>query len=180
MLLLRFISAYVVQSYSCTDSLIAWKNSRFILHEISDFQMIDRLSIAVPTFPVRMLTSLLVDEILLPRCVSLSPYFRGLPLNVEMAPSCLKNMNCFIWVHIETNTSSCLFQVIHPQIYTMWTLSLIFIDRKSNYFIREYADICPWECICDHLKLTFNATYIRNKLQDIVKVSDFPGFSLCL
>ena len=44
--------------------------------------MIDKL---VYTFSMHILTSLSVDEILLPRYVNLSTNFRGLPLKVDMA-----------------------------------------------------------------------------------------------
>ena len=40
-----------------------------------------------------MLTLLSVDKILLPKYVKESNNFRGLPLNVEMTPSCLKHRN---------------------------------------------------------------------------------------
>ena len=30
--------------------------------------------------------------------------FRGLPLRVKMAPSCLKQMTCFICIHVDANT----------------------------------------------------------------------------
>ena len=55
--------------------------------------MVDNLSIAVYAFPMRSLASLSVDEILLLRYVNWSTNFRGLPLKVETAPSCLKHMN---------------------------------------------------------------------------------------
>ena len=54
--------------------------------------MIDNLFIVVHTFTRHMLTSLSVNEILLPKYVNLSNNFRGLPLKVEMAPH-LKHMN---------------------------------------------------------------------------------------
>ena len=59
--------------------------------------MTDNLSIAVHAFPMHMLTSLSVDEILLLRCVNRSTNFRGLPLKVEMAPH-LKHMNYVLFV----------------------------------------------------------------------------------
>ena len=49
--------------------------------------MIDKLSIAVQAFARWMLTSLLVEEILLLRYVNLSTCFRGLPLKVEITAS---------------------------------------------------------------------------------------------
>ena len=49
--------------------------------------MVDNSSIAVHTLPACMLTSLSVDEILLPRDMNGSTNFKGLPFNEEMAPS---------------------------------------------------------------------------------------------
>ena len=43
---------------------VSWTKSRFILSEWADFPNIDNLSMAVPTFSMRMLTSLSADEIL--------------------------------------------------------------------------------------------------------------------
>ena len=65
-----------------TVVLTAWKKSVFILSDRS----------AVNAFTRCMLTSLSIDEILLPRYVNLSTNFRGLPLRVEMAPSHLKHI----------------------------------------------------------------------------------------
>ena len=50
-----------------------------------------------------MVTSLSVDEILLPRYVNFSTNIRSMPVRVEMAPSRLKDMDTFISVHVETN-----------------------------------------------------------------------------
>ena len=57
----------MVHSYNSIDTVTAWKKYNFILSERSDFYMIDNLSIALYTFTKRILTSLLVDEILLPK-----------------------------------------------------------------------------------------------------------------
>ena len=72
------LSVQVVQPYSSTDTATAWKKFRFILSIKSDFYMINDQSIAVHAFPMRILTSLSVDEILLPRYVKWSSNFRGL------------------------------------------------------------------------------------------------------
>ena len=55
--------------------------------------MFDNLSIAVRAFHLRILTSLSVDEILLPRYTKWSSYFRGLSFNVEMSPASRVNKN---------------------------------------------------------------------------------------
>ena len=56
-------------------------------HVVLDFYIIDNLSIVVHTFSRCMLTSLTVDEILLPRYVNFS-----INLNMGMALSCLKSI----------------------------------------------------------------------------------------
>ena len=53
----------------------------------SDFHIIDNLSIVVHAFTNCMLTSLSVDEILLPRLMSFSTNFALLSLRVKMTPS---------------------------------------------------------------------------------------------
>ena len=77
------------------------KKSHFISSDRSDLNMIDNLSTAVHAFARYMLTSLSVDELLLPRSGNLPIYFRGLPLGVMIAPSHLKHMYsvlfAFMW-----------------------------------------------------------------------------------
>ena len=89
---MRFVKVHVVHPYSSTDSAKAWKKSHFILSDRLDFHMIDKLLIAVLAFAKGMLTSLSVDEILLPRYMNLTTIFRGFPLRVKIAPSRLKHM----------------------------------------------------------------------------------------
>ena len=60
------------------------------------------------SFDRRISTSLSVDETQLPRYVNLFTNFRGSLLRVEMIPSRLKHMYCFICVPAETNASCCL------------------------------------------------------------------------
>ena len=70
--------------------------------------MIDNLLIAVYSFARLMLTSLSVDEILLPRYVYLSINFRGLLLRIEMASCRLKLMNpVFVCLFLFFNASCC-------------------------------------------------------------------------
>ena len=57
----------VVQPYNISNVDTAWKNSTFILSKISDFHIVDNLSIVALTLPMFMLRSLSVDEILLSR-----------------------------------------------------------------------------------------------------------------
>ena len=67
---IRFVSVYVVHSYSSIDTAKALKKFCFISSERSDFHMIDNLSIIVHAFVMRTLTSLSVDQTLLSRYVS--------------------------------------------------------------------------------------------------------------
>ena len=92
---IHFVSVHVVHPNSSTDTTTALKKYCLILSDRSDFYIIDSLSIAVNAFTKRILTSLSVDEMLLPRYVNLSTNFRGLLFRVETAPSRLKHM-CFI------------------------------------------------------------------------------------
>ena len=85
-----------VQHPVSTDTTTAWKNYLFSLSVRSDFHMPDNLFIAYHVFPIRVLTSLSVDEILLSRYVNCSTGFRGLPSSVEMSPRFLKLMNSVI------------------------------------------------------------------------------------
>ena len=63
----RFVRVQVVQPYSSTDITTAWKNCRFSLSVRSDFHMTDNLFVTNHAFPIRVLISLSVDEILLPK-----------------------------------------------------------------------------------------------------------------
>ena len=95
----------MVDPYNNIDTTTACKKSRFITSDRSDFHTTNNLSIAFHTFTRRMLTSLLVDKILLPTYVNSSSHFRGLSLKVEIAYSCLKHEFYFICFHIDINAS---------------------------------------------------------------------------
>ena len=56
--------------------------------------------------------TVLVDEILLPRNINWSTNFRVFPFNEKMAPSWLKHIICFIWVHVDPNPCYCLLQAM--------------------------------------------------------------------
>ena len=74
--------------------------------------LVNNLSIAVPALPMLMLTSILVNKIMLPRYIKWSTHFKGLPFNEEMEPSWLKHELCLIKIRSETNVSCCLLQTI--------------------------------------------------------------------
>ena len=77
-----------------------------------DFHMLKILLIAVHAFARYILISLSVDETLLPRYMNLSTNFPELLFRVEISPSWLKHMYCFVCIHMETNASSCLLQAM--------------------------------------------------------------------
>ena len=89
----RLVRVQMVQPYSSTDITTSWNNCRFNLLLISDFHMTDNLFVADHAFAIRVLTSLFVDEILLPRYVNCSTILRRLPSSVEISPFFLKLMN---------------------------------------------------------------------------------------
>ena len=109
-LLIIIKSVKVVQPYNSIDTATAWKNSRVILSVRSDFHIIDNRSIAVHVFPLQMLTSLSVDEMLLPSYVNWFTSFRGLPFYDTILFKTLKL--CFILIHVEVTNSCCLLQAM--------------------------------------------------------------------
>ena len=86
----------VVQPYSSTDTLTAWKNSCFILSERLDFYIIDNLSITFLALIMQMLTW---DGTILIKTHELY----------------------FIWVHKETNAFCCLLQTILQNFGFSWS-----------------------------------------------------------
>ena len=89
-----FFCMQVVHPYCSTDANTAtiWMKSRCVLSERSY-----NLLKAIHIFARCMLTSLSVDELLLPRYVNWSN-FRGFQLNVKMVPSSLKYINSVLFV----------------------------------------------------------------------------------
>ena len=73
-----------MQRFRSTDTATTSKNYRFILSERLDFHMVDNLPVPSHAFPMRMLTSLSVDKILLLRYINYSNNFRGLPFNEKI------------------------------------------------------------------------------------------------
>ena len=100
---MHFATIQVVSPYSSTDIVTAWKKFRFILSERSDFHMIDNLGIAVHSFAMHMLTSLSVDEILLPRYVNTPINFWGLPQCGDGSFLFKIHEISFICLHIKTD-----------------------------------------------------------------------------
>ena len=81
---IRSDSVYVVHPYSAIDSTAALKKLCFILSVRSDFHMTDILSMAVHAFAKRVLMSVSVNEIMLPRSVNLTTSFRKQLFSKEM------------------------------------------------------------------------------------------------
>ena len=67
----------MVQQCSSTFTATACKNFHFILSERSDFHIALSIAVAVHALSMRMWTSFLLDEILLPRHMNWSTIFRG-------------------------------------------------------------------------------------------------------
>ena len=108
-----FISIHVVYPYSSVDTATAWKKSHFILSDQSDFYMINNMSIAFLPFSRHILTSLLVDEMLLLRCVNSVLILEAYYLEWRWFLFIYSiHVLCFICIHVETNTSSCLHQAV--------------------------------------------------------------------
>ena len=104
-----FLCSFHLAFFPCALSASMWYIHRVVstqpqlgrntilFYQRSDFHMIDNLLITVHAFAWNMLTSLSVDEILLPRYVNLSTNFSGLLLIMEMTPR-LKHIYCFICI----------------------------------------------------------------------------------
>ena len=73
--------------------------------------MVNNLFIADPALLIHTLTSLSVDEILLPRYMKWSINFRGFPINEERELFSIKYINSFLSEFVmETNAFGCLLQ----------------------------------------------------------------------
>ena len=59
---MRFVNVYAKHPYSSIDTIAAWKKTRFISSDRSDFDMIDSLPIAVHAFGRRRSTSLSISS----------------------------------------------------------------------------------------------------------------------
>ena len=76
---------------------------RFILSDMSDFRIIDKLLIVVHALACRILMLLSVNEMLLPRYVNLSNSFREPPLNLLFD----LNVCTSFWVHLHSHGGQC-------------------------------------------------------------------------
>ena len=76
----------MVEPYRRTGSTTALKNLRLRSSDKDDFHIDDILSTASQAFPIRILMSLAVDEISLPRYINLSASFSGLSAMVFTVP----------------------------------------------------------------------------------------------
>ena len=85
-----YFECATTQQYWCRYSLQEYP---FYLSNMSHFLVVFNLSIAVHVSPIRMLTFLSRDEILLPRNINLPINFRSLLFLVELALFWLKHLN---------------------------------------------------------------------------------------
>ena len=100
-ILVQFASSVLVEQPLRRIDIILFGKITFYLSDRSDFHMIDIISIAVYAFAWRILMSFSVDEMLLPKYVSLSTNFKETPFSVERYPFLLKHMysvlSAFTW-----------------------------------------------------------------------------------
>ena len=127
----------MVHPFSSTDTATFWKKFCFILFERSYFCMVDNLSIAVHDLPVRILTSLPVDEMLLPKNKN------GLLISEDITPSWLKRMNSVLSVFskgaMPFNTAEILlgqvyFQEALDHLYSLHLYQLLWNSVLSLLF----------------------------------------------
>ena len=128
----------------------AWKKSCFILSQRSDFHMINSLSIWVCAFLMQMLTSLSVDEILLPR------YVTGL----------LVSKSCHLkrkWLHLD---KCCILQLCLDE------------QQGTRIYknIRLYFYSCWWYLCVLHTHNVGNLKYTT--FTKLVQVRNFITFEL--
>ena len=105
-----FLSLCVLST--CCMDIVVWASLQFGRNLVL-FYKINQLihiihNIAFHVFVRLLLTSLLVDEILLLWYVNWSTNFRGLLLRVEVAFLFKRHEFCFICVNLEANASYCL------------------------------------------------------------------------
>ena len=110
----NFFPNILLESKQCNHTIVL---SQLLLGRIpiAEIRFSSNLSIRIHALLMHMLTSLLVDEILLPRYTNWSTDFRDLPFNEEIAPPYLKHGLCFIWVHVEISASCCLLQTMQQR-----------------------------------------------------------------
>ena len=113
---LDFCQCVLLVSIWCTHTvafiLSKLEINLFILLDWSDFHIIDNLSMTIHGFTRRMLTSLSIDKMWLPRHVNLSINFRRLITEKGDGSLSFKtNELCFISFHMESNAPCYLLQV---------------------------------------------------------------------
>ena len=90
---IAFSPSIFLNSKRCNHTRVLTRLQFFIFAERSEFHVVVNLSIAIHTLPMCIMTSLSVNEILLPRYMSWSSNLWGSSFNEEMASSCLKPNN---------------------------------------------------------------------------------------
>ena len=105
-----FFKVQAVQLYSCTTRLQLGK-SPVLWYQRDQIFLIINLSIAFYALCMLMLISLSVDWILLPTYVNWFHDIRHLSFNEDIVIwRIILVISVFIWVHVETDASSWLFQ----------------------------------------------------------------------
>ena len=142
---IRLVSVHMVHPYGSIDTTAAWKKSRFILSDRSDFHIIDSLSMAVHAFVWHILTLVSLHETMLPRYVNFSTNFRVPSFRVEMAPSRLKHMySVFCWFFF-----FCVYKVANASRYPLQAMQqgfglgqLIFDKRYVICIVGVHYSFC--------------------------------------
>ena len=135
----RFVRVQLKEPYSSTDTVTDWNKSHCILSERSNFIISEKLSIATHACPLRMLTSLSIDEILMPMYVNWSTDFWSLTLKVGMALflSLIISLSLYIYIYIITKD---FLQKYFAKINTFFSLTtIILIGRFFFLFPFRYS-----------------------------------------
>ena len=122
----------------CINATAAWKKLGFLLSDISDFHIIDSLSIAVHTFARRIMTSLSVDDTLLAKYVKLSTYFGWLPFRGGDG-SLIKTHTLFC---LRSCRDQCLLLPIPGYATGIW-LGLVCLQEEPFYLL-----LFLWDIVC--------------------------------
>ena len=141
-----------------TNTVTASKKTCFILFERSDFCMIDNLSIVVNLFAWCILPLFSGDEMLLLRYVNWSTNSSGLPIIVEIAPSCWKQIYSvfFTFRHISIRVWLPTIKLLKVR-YWLGNKSvkshLVKVKVSCRMLQAMQLRFCLGSCICEKRKI---------------------------
>ena len=119
------VGIQVLQPYCSTDMATTWKKS-ILFYQRSNFHVIDNVSVAVHVFPIRVLISLSVDEIVPPGYGNCSSNFRGWPFNVDIAPS-----TCTLF-YLRSSRSQCFLLLAPGYAAGIW-LGQVYLQEAQDH-----------------------------------------------